>query len=67
MSIPPRVPYTFREKSLRNLPRVLTLYYGHNKNVQEVSKELKMDPVTVSNLLKEYGKGLRPKNKAPLQ
>lgn len=67
MTMPPRISYKFRERALWNLPKVLTLYYGQNKTVQEVAKEVKMSPMTVSNLLKEYGKGLRPKHGAPLK
>lgn len=59
MIVVDKIPYRFTQKSLRRLPEVLTLYYGYNLTITEVSNELKMDHKTISNLLKEYGKGLR--------
>lgn len=67
MNTAPQIPYRFRERALWKLPEVLTLYYGHKMTVQEVAKELEMDSMTISNLLKEYGRGLRPKHGAPLE
>lgn len=54
-------PFRFAQKTLRNLPEVLTLYYERELTVQEISKNLSMNPITVRNLLKEFGKGLRKK------
>lgn len=48
------------QKTLQKLPQVLTLYNDYQQSVQTIAKDLKMSPMTVSNLLKQYGNGLRP-------
>ncbi|WP_313803227.1 helix-turn-helix domain-containing protein [Cytobacillus sp.] len=50
----------FTQKTLQKLPQVLTLYNDYQQSVQTIAKALKMSPMTVSNLLKQYGNGLRP-------
>lgn len=50
----------FTQKTLQKLPQVLTLYNDYHQSVQTIAKALKMSPTTVSNLLKQYGNGLRP-------
>jgi len=37
------------------------------QTVQQVAKDLEMNPMTVSRLLNQFGKGLREKNKSPTQ
>ncbi|KOP78197.1 hypothetical protein AMS60_18705 [Bacillus sp. FJAT-21945] len=49
----------FTQKTLQKLPQVLTLYNDYHQSVQTIAKALKMSPMTVSNLLKQYGNGLR--------
>ncbi|KQL17697.1 helix-turn-helix domain-containing protein [Cytobacillus solani] len=50
----------FTQKTLQKLPQVLTLYNDYHQSVQTIAKALKMSPMTVSNLLKQYSNGLRP-------
>lgn len=57
MELSTHISYKLKEKSLRKLLTVLTLYYGHKMKVQKVAKELEMNPMTISRLLNQYGKG----------
>ncbi|MGN7402713.1 hypothetical protein ACTHO0_22930 [Cytobacillus praedii] len=56
----PFIRTNFTKKTLQKLPQVLTLYNDYHQSVQTIAKALKMSPMTVSNLLKQYGNGLRP-------
>lgn len=60
------ISYRFAPKTLKRLPEVLTLYYGREMTVLDVSKELNMSPTSVSKLLNVYGKGMRKYISSPI-
>jgi transposase len=60
----PFIRTNFKKKTLQKLPQVLTLYLHYHLSIQEITKAVKMSPMTVSNLIEFYGRGLQtPENK----